>query len=75
MFNISKRRGLAVTALTAAIALASIPSTALAHHGVNGQFDLSKTMVKEGVVTRVRYVNPHSYVYFDVTGDDSKVVN
>ncbi|ASJ73253.1 DUF6152 family protein [Granulosicoccus antarcticus] len=44
-----------------------------AHHGVNGQFDTSQTIEVSGVVTKVRFVNPHSYVYFDVTGDDGSV--
>ena len=52
-----------------------VPDISQAHHGVNGQFDFSQTLVKEGVITRVRFVNPHSYVYFDVTGDDGSVVN
>ena len=48
---------------------------AQAHHGVNGQFDLSQTLTKKGTVTKVRFVNPHSYVYFDVTEADGEVVN
>lgn len=46
---------------------------AYAHHGVNGQFDTSKTIEVSGVVSKVRFVNPHSYVYFDVTADDGSV--
>lgn len=38
-----------------------------AHHGSNGQFDMAQTMTVEGVVTKARFVNPHSYIYFDVT--------
>ena len=44
-----------------------------AHHGVNGQFDTSQTIEVSGAVTKVRLVNPHSYVYFDVTDDDGSV--
>jgi hypothetical protein len=53
--------------------IATLP--AAAHHGVNGQFDLSQTLEVTGVVTRVRFVNPHSYVYFDVTNDAGEVEN
>jgi hypothetical protein len=42
------------------------PNTSFAHHGVAGQFDLSKTLKVTGTVTRIRFVNPHSYVYFTV---------
>lgn len=62
--------------LAAIIGLSGVaftPDIAQAHHGVNGQFDLSKTLVVEGTVTQVRFVNPHSYVYFDVTNDSGEV--
>ncbi len=52
--------------------LALSMGVAHAHHGVNGQFDTSKSIEVRGVVTKVKFVNPHSYVYFDVTGADGK---
>lgn len=60
-------------ALLCSATLTPLPATA--HHGVNGQFDLSQTLEVSGVVTRVRFVNPHSYVYFDVTNDAGEVEN
>ena len=54
-------------------ALAVLPLAAgatLAHHGTNGQFDHSKSIEVSGIVTKLRFVNPHSYVYFDVTNSD-----
>jgi hypothetical protein len=54
-----------------AICLAA--GTSLAHHGSAGQFDHSKTIEVTGAVTKIRFVNPHSYVYFDVTNDDGSV--
>lgn len=44
-----------------------------AHHGINGQFDQSKSISVTGVITDIRFVNPHSYVYFDVTNDAGSV--
>lgn len=44
-----------------------------AHHGSSGQFDQSVDMEVSGVVKKIRFVNPHSYVYFDVTNDDGSV--
>ena len=49
--------------------LVLLPSTAVAHHGITGQFDLDQTLTVTGVVNRVRFVNPHAYVYFKVTND------
>jgi len=65
--------GLALSLAT--VAYVATTSSSHAHHGVNGQFDLSQTLVKEGTVTRIRFVNPHSYVYFDVKESDGSVVN
>jgi hypothetical protein len=44
-----------------------------AHHGA-GRYDTSKKVELAGRLTRLDFVNPHSYVYFDVTGPDGKVV-
>ena len=41
-------------------------STALAHHSVSGQFDLSKQVSLKGVVSGVDWGNPHIYVLLDV---------
>lgn len=46
---------------------------AWSHHGSNSQFDQSKSIEISGVITKLRFVNPHSYVYFDVTNDDGTV--
>jgi hypothetical protein len=59
--------------LTATISI--LPLAALAHHGVSGQFDMSQTYEVTGDITRVSLVNPHAYVYFDVTDDAGQVTN
>lgn len=46
-----------------------------AHHGTSGQFDQSKSLEVSGTVTKIRFVNPHSYVYFDAVGDDGETQN
>ena len=40
---------------------------AVAHHSVQAQFDLEKPIKLTGVVTKVEWINPHSYLYLDVT--------
>ena len=57
------------------LALIALVSTASAHHGSTSQFDQSRTLEVSGVVTKIRFVNPHSYVYFDVTTEDGEVQN
>jgi hypothetical protein len=44
-----------------------------AHHGA-GLYDMRKNVELEGKVTGVDFVNPHTYVYFDVVGNDGKVI-
>jgi hypothetical protein len=65
MFKQSKT-SLALACLCGIILL---PSSTVAHHGVTGQFDLEQVLTVSGVVNRVRFVNPHSYVYFKVKND------
>jgi hypothetical protein len=45
---------------------------AAAHHG-GGTFDNSREIRLTGTFTRLDLVNPHSWIYFDVTGPDGKV--
>jgi hypothetical protein len=40
--------------------------TLLAHHSVSGEFDMSKTATLKGVISKVDWMNPHTYVYLDV---------
>ncbi len=62
-----------MTRILAFAALFVFASTGNAHHGSTGQFDESKSIEVAGVVKKIRFVNPHSYVYFDVTEDDGSV--
>jgi hypothetical protein len=54
-----------------ATCLLTIPG--YAHHGSTSQFDQNSEVQVQGVVTKIRLVNPHSYVYFDVTNEDGSV--
>lgn len=55
------------------VALACAP-LAYAHHGP-GSFDLTKEVEFTGVLTRLDLVNPHSWIYFDVTDKDGRVTH
>lgn len=43
-----------------------------AHHG-GGTFDSSRAVTLAGRLTKIDFINPHSWIYFDVTGADGKV--
>ena len=57
----------------AALTLGWSAST-VAHHGITAQFDTSTTFGISGVVTDLEFVNPHAYVYFDVTSPEGDLV-
>jgi len=48
---------------------------AQAHHSSTPHFDESKQINLVGVITEFKMVNPHAYLYFDVTGADGKVAH
>ena len=48
-----------------AIATLGASTVALAHHGL-GRFDRSQQVAFTGVITGIDFVNPHSYLHFDV---------
>ncbi len=62
-----------VVAIAAALSLGWSGSST-AHHGITAQFDTSTTFEISGVVTDLEFVNPHAYVYFDVTEESGEVV-
>lgn len=45
--------------------LPGIPS--YAHHSVGAEFDLSKRITLQGRVTKIEWMNPHVYLYVDVS--------
>lgn len=60
--------------LLALIGMSAILATpAMAHHGTNGQFDATKLLELTGVISDLAFVNPHAYVYVDVTDENGEV--
>ena len=66
-----------VTHAVLAATLLAVPvlvERAYAHHGA-GQYEPRKNIELEGKLTKVDFVNPHTYIYFDVVGTDGKVTS
>lgn len=61
--------------LFAALCLALAPVAASAHHSFAAQYDASKTVTLQGTITKVEWMNPHTYFYVDVADDKGKLVN
>jgi hypothetical protein len=64
-----------VAAFAAAVGLVLTTAAAMAHHSFAAEFDANKPLNLKGVVTKIEWMNPHTYFYLDVTGPDGKVVN
>ncbi|NNC65583.1 MAG: hypothetical protein HKN84_12415, partial [Gammaproteobacteria bacterium] len=68
-------RKLSILVFTAATAALLLLKPAVGHHSFAAAFDESKPLNLEGVVTKVELVNPHSWVWLDVTNEDGTVTN
>jgi hypothetical protein len=56
--------------LAAGIAVIFLAVPVVAHHAIEGEYDLTRTVTLTGVVSRVEWVNPHAHLYLDVRRGD-----
>ena len=61
-----------VLAATFGLLLLAVP--VLAHHSATAEFDTSKTFTVKGTITKLEWINPHVYMYADVTDENAKVI-
>jgi len=61
-------------AISAALA-AVLASAASAHHSLTVEFDISRTVSLTGVITDMKWTNPHAWLYVDVKDEKGQVRN
>lgn len=66
---------LALAAIGLGFASVGYAPQSAAHHSFSSEFDASRPIAVNGRVTRVRIVNPHGWVYLDVTGANGATTN
>ena len=45
----------------------------VAHHAFGAEFDIDRPITLKGMVTKMEWVNPHSWIHLDVKDADGKV--
>jgi hypothetical protein len=60
--------------VVAAFALLAASGSVIAHHSFSAEFDANKTFKMTGTVTKVEWMNPHTFFYIDVTDEKTKKV-
>ena len=54
--------------LLAVLTIAS--GSASAHHSVSGVFDANQRVHLQGVISKIDWINPHTFIYLDVSDAD-----
>lgn len=62
-----------ITALVAAVGIWSAAPALRAHHAFAAEFDGNKPVTLQGTVTKVEWINPHSWIHIAVKKPDGTV--
>src|SRR2546428_8242586 len=65
------RKPVGAFVVTALALLSAIPL--MAHHSVTAEFDSSKSFTVKATITKIEWVNPHTYIYADVKDESGAV--
>src|SRR5262249_27274120 len=67
------RTTLCAAVVVIGLLLASNATPLLAHHAFASEFDANKPVKFEGTVTKMMWINPHAWIYVDVSKPDGTV--
>ena len=71
MQEVNPMRTMTVWLLGAALLATAAP--AVAHHAFSAEFDATKPVRLRGTITKMEWINPHSWMHVDVSNDDGTV--
>ena len=57
------------------VALFALVVPVYSHHAFSAEFDSKKPLKMRGVVTKVEFINPHSWIHINVTDEAGKVTS
>ena len=60
--------------IVAVVALACSTAALQAHHAFAAEFDAKQPITLRGTVTRVEWINPHTWIHIDVKNADGTIV-
>lgn len=60
----------ALGAIAIAVGLLRVTAPVVAHHAFSAEFDAKRPIKLEGVVTKVEWINPHSWIHIEVKKPD-----
>jgi hypothetical protein len=64
-----KRMRLSYLGVVVGAALAAVSGPTSAHHSFAAEFDINRPIQLDGVVTKMEFSNPHSWLHIEVTTD------
>jgi hypothetical protein len=57
------------------VLVAGMSGPVMAHHAFSAEFDANRPIKLKGTVTKMEWINPHSWIHVDVKEKDGKVVS
>jgi hypothetical protein len=68
-------RGLRAAVCMLLLGLGVLGALPAAHHSLAAEFDVSRTVTIAGVITKMEWKNPHSWLYVDVKDAQGRVIS
>lgn len=59
--------------MSGAFGLVVAAGQAIAHHAFSAEFDANAPVALTGTVTRMEWINPHSWIHIDVVNEDGEI--